>query len=235
MPIKKAFKAVVPASSSDPRTATFTATGRVTEYQPVPAVIPEQPRNRILQATLDRELSYFYNVANHELVPNENEESPTLVLHLFRATDPGRKPVAERMILGQGQGAPYYALHATPSTTSMDEFNTLQITRRHPITGNHVPICVAEIQPNLDLDFEGTRTIARISRNLKMYNLVRTGESPEDDTSHPNSIALWSEEQAALPVAQFFIDEDWNGLDRSADGRLPHGIIRVGGTPETKM
>jgi hypothetical protein len=78
-----------------------------------------------------------------------------LVLNLFRATLTHIQPIAERLTLGPAQGAPYYALNTTPSTTSTDEFNTLVVTRRHPVTAVYNPACTAEIQPKLNLDTPG--------------------------------------------------------------------------------
>ena len=224
--------------AANTRTATFTKEGNVEDYQPPPEPIPEEPRNgRIISPTLDKELSYFFAVAEGERIPAHHDpDPPTLVLHLYRATDPGRRPVAERMMLGQAKGAPYYALHAVPSTTSVDEFNTLQITRRHPMTGNHKLEVVSEIQPKLDLDFEGSITIARITKGQNRFNLVRTGSNATGDKSLLNSIALWTEPPVSYApqtptvvpqlIAQYVLSEGWKSLD-ILDGRLPRGIIRV--------
>ena len=222
MPIKKAFKTSAASGSNprDPRTATFTTTGKVAAYEPVPQPIAAQPRGVLLRATLDRDLNYFFNVAEGTTIPdNNNGEPPTLVLNLFRATDPTKKPVAERMILGQAQGAPYYALHASSSTTSVDEFNALQITRRAPLTGNHVPACTAEIQPRLDLFAEGTTVVANITSGSNKYHLVRTGT----DLAGGSFYAMWADAQPSGCLAQYVIDEGWKGLD----AKRAMGIIRV--------
>src|SRR3954469_5458554 len=102
MPIKKAFTAPVITSRSnpsDPRTAAYTTTGRVPAYQAVPSPLPPQPQGVLLNPTLDRDLQYFYNVATGEITPESISVPPTLVLNLYRATDAGRKPVAERITL----------------------------------------------------------------------------------------------------------------------------------------
>jgi hypothetical protein len=115
MPIKKKVNTGAQNPAADPRTAAFSAHGPAPAYQPVPE--PEAPISRegFLNATLDRELNYFFNVANGSVGPDRAAPTPTLVLNLFRSTDPTKKPVAERFFLGQAQGAPYYALYANPS------------------------------------------------------------------------------------------------------------------------
>jgi hypothetical protein len=118
--------------SSDPRTGSYAENERPPEYK-VP--VPEQrivARGRAEAPTLDRELGYFHEVASGQLEPQE-EPKVTLVLNHFRATQTHIRPIAERLTLGAAAGAPYYALHASPHTTSMDEFNSLLISRREPI------------------------------------------------------------------------------------------------------
>jgi hypothetical protein len=106
----------------------------------------------------------------------------------------------------------------------VDEFNTLQITRREPMNGNHVPACVAEIQPKLDLNFEGTVTIARIEKSGgEKYTLVRTGNNPTDGSRFQNSLALWSDAHSPVLMAQFVLSEGWRGLDDKGH----RGIIHV--------
>jgi hypothetical protein len=115
MPIKKVVSTGAQNPAADPRTAAFSAHGPAPAYQPVPEAEAPVSREGFLNATLDRELNYFFNVANGTTGPNGTAPAPTLVLNLFRATDPTKKPVAERFFLGQAQGAPYYALYANPS------------------------------------------------------------------------------------------------------------------------
>jgi hypothetical protein len=107
----------------------------------------------------------------------------------------------------------------------MDEFNTLQITRRETMSGNHIGAATAELQPKLDLMFEGTVTIARIERpGGEKYTLSRTGNNPTNSESRfQNSIALWSEAHSPALIARFVLSEGWRGLDDKAH----RGIIYV--------
>ena len=118
---------------TNPRTAAYAVNERPPEYK-VP--VPETKivaRGRIESPTLDRELGYFHDVATGKLEP-QNDRAVTLVLNFFRATQTHIRPIAERFTVGPAAGAPYYALHASPNTTSMDEYNNLLITRREPIS-----------------------------------------------------------------------------------------------------
>jgi hypothetical protein len=117
----------------DPRTAAFALGERPPEYK---QAAPEERiylRDRFETATLNQDLRYFQAVAAGEQEP-EHGKHLCLVLNFFRATQSHIKPVSERFTLGQAAGAPYYALHAAPHSTSSDEFNNLMIQRRDPIT-----------------------------------------------------------------------------------------------------
>src|SRR5204863_3624324 len=116
----------------------------------------------LLSLTLDRELEYFHAVAAGEIPPQQ--PAPTLVLNVFRATQTHTDPIAERLTIGAAAGAPHYALHATASSTSINEFNKLLITRRHPIKASWTDACVSEIQPKLNLLSQGVMLIAKIAR-----------------------------------------------------------------------
>jgi hypothetical protein len=226
MPIKKAFTAPVITSRSnpsDPRTAAYTTTGRVPAYQAVPSPLPPQPQGVLLNPTLDRDLQYFYNVATGEITPESISVPPTLVLNLYRATDAGRKPVAERITLGQAPGAPYYALYATTSATSVDEFNALQITRRSPVSGNHAPACTTELLPKLDMLSEGTNVVAKFVSGLKRCTLVRTGSDVAGGCFR-NTYGIWIDGNSSELMVQLVLDGGWNSLDE----KPARGIIRVG-------
>ncbi|KAH0564732.1 hypothetical protein GP486_001879 [Trichoglossum hirsutum] len=153
------------ANTADPRTAVYSISLRPPEYKEN-SVRPE-PQSKdpagYVSPTTDRDLEYFQAIAVGDKAP-DNQAPPTLVLNLFRATQTQVLPIAERITLGAAAGAPYYALHATPSSTSATEFNTLLITRRHPIRATYSDACAVEILPKLDLLVQGVKTIARIVR-----------------------------------------------------------------------
>jgi len=118
---------------NDPRTATFALDERPPDYKPP---VPEErfyQRGALETATLNHDLRYFQAVANGDEQP-ETDKTLCLVLNFFRATQTHIKPIAERFTLGQAAGAPYYALHAAPHTSSSDEYNNLIIQRRDPIS-----------------------------------------------------------------------------------------------------
>jgi hypothetical protein len=225
MPVRRPFKSstLTPASESDPRTGTYSKEGKKTEYVPPPEPLPQHPRLALLQPTLERDLEYFFKIANGETLPDQTNVAPGFVLNLFRETDKLSNPVCERMILGQAKGAPYYALHSTPSATSIDEFNRLQLTRREAYTSNHHPSCVSEIEPKLQLDFEGTGAVARITKGEQKYTLLRTGNHSVGSGVRKNSISLWSDELPPKEMFQYAVEEGW----RSLDDKQPSGIVKV--------
>lgn len=230
MPIKKSQKrnVAVSSSSADPRTASFSASGTYGAYaepaelSPAPLLTPDG----MIPPTTNHDLNYFFQVADGDLLADEFSTTPTIVLNLFRATDIGRKPVAERIILGQDKGAPYYALHAAPSLTSSDEFNTLQITRRQPLSGNHVSSSVVDILPKLDLGAKGTMMIARIKHSTKSWNIMWNGPSAECPTMLKCSVSVWTEGPSSENILVFKFENDWRSMD---DGPMLGGIaVRVG-------
>lgn len=126
MPVRKPVRACVPVAhiSQDPRVATFVKDGPIRAYQE-----PNEPKfiaDGTQEVTLDRSLEYFYDRADGK----ENDlfghgpVAPFLVLNLFRATETHRKPIGERLILGQNLRNAFYSLHSTPSATSINEYNS---------------------------------------------------------------------------------------------------------------
>lgn len=223
MPIKKAVRATVPVAeiSNDPRTAAFAKDGPVSAYKE--PTIPRWTQEGTQEVTLDRALDYFFDMSEGKST-QQYRSTPFLVLNVFRATDAGRKPVAERLLLGQNMRNPYYSLHASPSSTAMDEYNSLQVTRHHPLDETRFHMYSSELQPKMDLAFQGSAPIARIFHKQDIYSLVWYGDNSTADTRFGRSSALWKEINKPELVAQFVVEGGWESLD---NWQTTGGIIRV--------
>lgn len=203
------------------RTAFFSTYQSPPEYRSIPlgpaaGAADDLPRynddkTTLLSPTLDRELEYFHAVAAGEIPPQQSA-APILVLNLFRATQTHIDPIAERLTIGAAVGAPHYALHATTSSTSINEFNKLLITRRHPIRASWTDVCVSEIQPKLNLLSQGIMLIAKITRYAVQYYL--TWEESKGYYS------LWRDTGEAVV---HILCDGWRSLDDTGKG-----VIRVG-------
>ncbi|KAF2455405.1 hypothetical protein BDY21DRAFT_350752 [Lineolata rhizophorae] len=216
---------------NDPRTAVFALNERPPAYKPPVPTERVVLRGRVESPTLERDLSYFHEIVTGKLEP-EKDKSPTLVLNLYRATLTHQRPIAERLTLGQTAGAPYYALYATPNTTSMDEFNTLVITRRSPNAGGnsdawrqihsavYSDACTSIIQPRLNLHASGSMLIANLSRAGLPYTLSWSDRSTAGKLG--DCFCVWDSRDGS-GVAQMYSEEGWQSLD---DSPLK-GIIRI--------
>ncbi|KAJ9138075.1 hypothetical protein NKR23_g8698 [Pleurostoma richardsiae] len=224
MPIGRSSTAAPRLRTSDPRTGLFhsDSSTRPPPYRPTPA----RPARPSLALTADRDLNYFYTLASGAYLPGELLiPGATLALHLFRGTDTHLFPVAERLNLGTAAGAPYYTARAMPDATIAHEYNTLVVSRRHPLRFVAEDVCVAEIRPRLDLFSPGICQIGTLARRVgggpgepseEQYTMswLNTSKGPLRDCW-----CLWKGTEA---VVQFYAD-GFRGLDQDP-GR---GFIRA--------
>lgn len=213
--------------NADPRTAVFHSNQftRPPPYKPPLAPQKEVP----LCVSSDRDLSYFYALASGESL-SEQWSSPTstLVLHLFRNTASHLFPVAERLLLGPAAGTPYYAARTTPSTLNAFEYNTLIVSRRHPLRLVSHDVCIGSINPRLDFFAPGIQEIGKLTqlahgpkaREDEEYVLSRS-EATGGPLDH--CWCLWHERSL---IAQFYEEQGFTGLDADPG----KGIIRVSST-----
>jgi len=213
--------------TADPRTAIFHSnpTTRPPPYKVNQASDPRKPN---LFVSSGRDLCYLHALASGECLAIETTFSgatqPALALHLFRGTKTHLFPVAERLALGVDIGAPYYSSIATPSTLNAFEYNTLVVSRRHPLSHASDDVCVANIRPCLNLFTPGIWEVGNISRTAhgvkvpnEEYVLTWSG-----GTNEPlgGSWCLWQEGRA---VARFYGGGGFQDLDQ-----VPRkGFIRV--------
>ena len=233
MPIRKEKTKITPRDRlSNPavkRTGVFAANLRPPEYVEN-STLPE-PRKHADRGTdatpsLNKDLEYFHAVAAGVYAGPDPGDDAMLVLNLFRSTLTHILPIAERLTLGQAQGAPYYALNTTPSTTSHDEFNTLVVTRRHPVSAVYSEACVAEIQPKLNLTIPGVRSVAVLKQGKEEYNLAYGDRSTLGKIGE--CFGLYHKKRGEqdrcdeIALAFLYCDEGWRTLEEMADKR---GII----------
>ncbi|KAF2194369.1 hypothetical protein K469DRAFT_196669 [Zopfia rhizophila CBS 207.26] len=233
MPLGRPRVVLSPQSpTADPRTAVFHSdpTTRPPPYKPTPR--PPKPRSR--DASSDRDLNYFHAFASGEYVVGEPfVPQATLALHLFSGTDTHTFPIAERLTLGPATGAPYYAVRATPNTLSALEYNTLIVSRRHPLRLVSEDVCVADIQPRLNLFAQGIHKIGkilRVARSAKSRNDEEYVVTWSNGTMGPldGSWCLW---QGARAVAHFYEERGFRGLDEDPG----KDIIRAKSPPDLNI
>lgn len=207
--------------TGDPRTAIFHSNS--TTSAPLYKSPPSPAKPRIHSS---RDLSYFHALASGEVQATElPANGATLALNLFRGTERHRFPIAERLGLGPAVGAPYYAARATPSTISTHEYNTIIVSRRHPLRFVNDEVCVANIRPKLNIFAPGIHEIGVISRNVHGLKSVHDEDyflswSSGMGSSLDSCWSLWYEGKA---VAQFYAE----GGFRSLDDDSRKGVIRV--------
>ncbi|KAF2812595.1 uncharacterized protein BDZ99DRAFT_461253 [Mytilinidion resinicola] len=230
MPVRKSKTIITLTSTAPQRTGAFAANFVPPPYIPNSSLpTPRAPvtRDTYASPSLNCDLEYFHAIAAGEYAGPIPVEDPMLVLNLFRATLTHIQPIAERLTLGPAQGAPYYALNTNPSTTSTDEFNTLVVTRRHPVTAVYSPACTADIQPKLDLDVPGVRCVAILHSKGEQYSLSYGDRSSIGDIGdcyglyyrRPN---ISDGSTTEIPLAFLYTAESWRTLEELADQR---GII----------
>ncbi|KAF2493296.1 hypothetical protein BU16DRAFT_528611 [Lophium mytilinum] len=227
MPIRKSKTTITPTSTAPQRTGAFAANSVPPPYVPNSALpTPRALVTRDTYATpsLNRDLEYFHAIAAGEYAGPIPVENPMLVLNLFRATLTHIQPIAERLTLGPAQGAPYYALNTTPSTTSTDEFNILVVTRRHPVTGVYSPACTAEIQPKLNLDVPGVRCVAVLTSKGEQKSLSYGDQSSIGDIGDCYGLYhrrrnVSDSSTTKIPLAFLYADESWRTLEQLAEQR----------------
>ena len=233
MPIRKEKTKITPRDRlSNPavkRTGVFAANLRPPEYvenSTLPEPRKHADRGTYASPSLNKDLEYFHAVAAGEYAGPDPGDDAMLVLNLFRSTLTHILPIAERLTLGQAQGAPYYALNTTPSTTSHDEFNTLVVTRRHPVNAVYSEACVAEIQPKLNLTIPGVRSVAVLKQGKEEYNLAYGDRSTLGKIGE--CFGLYHKKRGEqdrcdeIALAFLYCDEGWRTLEEMADKR---GII----------
>ncbi|XTI85509.1 hypothetical protein V2W45_1305280 [Cenococcum geophilum] len=233
MPIRKEKTKITPRDRlSNPavkRTGVFAANLRPPEYvenSTLPEPRTHADRGTYATPSLNKDLEYFHAVAAGEYAGPDPGNDAMLVLNLFRSTLTHILPIAERLTLGQAQGAPYYALNTTPSTTSHDEFNTLVVTRRHPVNAVYSEACVAEIQPKLNLTIPGVRSVAVLKQGKEEYNLAYGDRSTLGKIGE--CFGLYHKKRGEqgrcdeIALAFLYCDEGWRTLEEMADKR---GII----------
>ncbi|OCK84066.1 hypothetical protein K432DRAFT_463240 [Lepidopterella palustris CBS 459.81] len=232
MPIRRAKTTITPTNPAAKRTGVFAANFRPPEYVDNSTLpTPRAPVDRGTYATpsLNKDLEYFHAIAAGEYKGAEPAEDPMLVLNLFRSTLTHILPIAERLTLGQAQGAPYYALNTTPSTTSHDEFNTLVVTRRNPVDAFYSDACIAEIKPKLNLTVPGTRCVAVLKRANEEYILSYGDKATLGSIGDcfglyhkAKNVHGIEDKSAEVPLAFLYPDDGWRTLEEMADQR---GII----------
>lgn len=178
----------------------------------------------LLPPASESDLEFFHALATGT-TPNIMPYSPMLVLNLFRTTQTHLCPVEERIALGSSLSTPFYALRASPSSKSVDEYNMLTITRRRAMTGEWHDAATSEIQPRLKLISQGIMTISRIELQRvagaprAFYDLKWASES--------GSYTVWRDNGCGLEAEMEIVCDKWKSLDDSAD----EGMITVDITP----
>jgi hypothetical protein len=181
----------------------------------------EYKPNVLLKPSDDNDLNYFHAIATGEpwmRPPSSN----ILVMNVFRTTQCHVYPIDERIAMGSSLAQPYYALKSAPSTTSVDEFNKLTISRRHPDRARWTDAVISEISPRLNLLANGVMIIARINV-LKPGNLIQkhdlTWEKARD------SYTVWGNTGSGMKPVVEVRPDGWESLeDPTGDGG---GVIRV--------
>ena len=195
-----------------------------TEHEQPPGYTESEAQGDIPKTLLppasESDLEFFHALATG-VTPNIIPYSPMLVLNFFRTTQTHLYPVEERIALGASLSTPFYALRASPSSKSVDEYNMLTITRRRAMTGEWHNAATSEIQPRLKLISQGIMTISRIEVQRAaggpkaFYDLKWASES--------GSYTVWKDNGCGLEAEMEIVCDKWKSLDDSAD----EGLIMV--------
>jgi hypothetical protein len=176
----------------------------------------------LLKPTHDHDLEYFHAVAAGDLPPHP-PSSNILVMDLFRRTQKHLFPLDERIALGSSIDQPFYSLLSGPSSTSIDEFNKLTISRRDPAHARWSNVCISEIRPRLRLLAAGVMIISEIVVTKKAGTVgdkyTLTWEKAKD------MYTVWADSTyGTLPFIDITMD-NWESLDDipGDDG----GVVRV--------
>lgn len=165
---------------------------------------------RLLPPSSDGDLEYFGDMASGRAV-HTPPYSTNLVLHLFRSTQNHIYPIQERLALGASANAPFFAMRSSPSTSSVDEYNKLTLTRRRPAMNFWETAAVSNIQPRLKLMARGNMAISLIqlegstSRSLSRYELWWNDDA--------NCYRLWKRLGVDYEFQLEIGLEGWNSLD----------------------
>lgn len=140
------------------------------------AEIQEEIPKEWLPPTSEADLEYFNALATLNR-PHILPHSSRLMLNFFRTTQTHLFPIEERIALCASLMTSFYALRASPSSKSVDEYNMLTIARRRTLTGEWHDAVRSEIQPRLKLLSRGVMLISQIElhravgRSREFYDL----------------------------------------------------------------
>jgi hypothetical protein len=188
------------------------------------AEIPKE----LLPPTSESDLEYFHALATLN-TPHILPYSSMLVLNLFRTTQTHLFPVEERIALGSSLSTPFYALRASPSSKSVDEYNMLAITRRRPLTSEWHDAVTSEIQPGLKLISQGIMLISRLElqraagRSKEFYDLTWASER--------GSYTVWKNNGCGVEAELEVFCDKWKSFDDSSQ----EGLITVNPTPVLRV
>ena len=179
---------------------------------------------KVLSPTTEEDLEYFH-AAVTATKTNRRPTSRALVLSIYRTTQTQLLPIEERIALGPTFRQPFYAIRASASSKSTDEFNLLTLSRRNPANGNWTNACTSEIEPRIKLLSQGIVIISRIDGR---------GPGPGAGQSHgltwdseARRYTIWQNKDGAADRLIEITCDDWNSLDETpGKGTIVVSVLR---------
>ena len=167
---------------------------------------------KVLCPTTEEDLEYFHAAATATMT-NRRPASKALALNIYRTTQTQLLPIEERIALGPTFRQPFYAIRASASSKSTDEFNLLTLTRRNPASGLWTNACTSEIEPRLKLLSQGIVIISRIDGREPGSGAGQSHGLTWD--SEARRYTVWRNNDGAADRLIEITCDDWNSLDES--------------------